>query len=79
MTKQSEAMAYSISRMPSTYCAVYSALSQVIKNYEKELKKTIKEEVIKYIELLKIYKQNIQKLSDKKAETIIQKQLIKKK
>lgn len=38
VTKQSEAMAYSISRMPSTYCAVYSALSQVIKNYEKELK-----------------------------------------
>lgn len=38
VTKQSEATAYSISRMPSTYCAVYSALSQVIKNYDKELK-----------------------------------------
>ena len=38
VTKQSEAMAYSISRMPSTYCAVYSALSQAIKNHDGEIK-----------------------------------------
>lgn len=38
VTQQSEAMAYSISRMPSTYCAVYSALSQAIKNHNGEIK-----------------------------------------
>lgn len=38
VTQQSEAMAYSISRMPSTYCAVYSALSQAIKNHDEEIK-----------------------------------------
>ena len=37
VTQQSEAMAYSISRMPSTYCAVYSALSQTIKNHDGEI------------------------------------------
>lgn len=38
VTKQSEAVAYSISRMPSTYCAVYSALSKVLKNHDKQIK-----------------------------------------
>lgn len=38
VTKQLEAVAYSISRMPATYCAVYSALSKVFKNYSKEIK-----------------------------------------
>ena len=38
VTKQSEAIAYVISRMPSTYCAVYSALSQSLKKYKNEIK-----------------------------------------
>ena len=38
VTKQSEAMAYAISRMPATYCAVYSVLFQCLKNYEQEIK-----------------------------------------
>lgn len=38
VTKQSEAVAYAISRMPATYCAVYSALSNVLKNYDKQIK-----------------------------------------
>lgn len=38
VTKQSEAIAYAISRMPSTYCAVYSALAQSLRNYDKEIK-----------------------------------------
>lgn len=38
VTEQSEALAYSISRMPSTYCAVYTALSEVIKNCNIDLK-----------------------------------------
>lgn len=38
VTKQSEAMAYAISRMPATYCAVYSVLSQCLKNYNQEIK-----------------------------------------
>lgn len=37
LTKQQEALSYSISRMPSTYCAVYSALSNVLKNYNGEI------------------------------------------
>lgn len=41
VTKQSEAVAYAISRMPSTYCAVYSALVQSLKNYDKEIKKVL--------------------------------------
>ena len=32
VTRQSEAIAYAISRMPATYCAVYSALSKILKN-----------------------------------------------
>ena len=32
VTKQTEAIAYAISRMPATYCAVYSALSKILKN-----------------------------------------------
>jgi len=38
VTKQSEAVAYAISRMPATYCAVYSAFSNVLKNYNKQIK-----------------------------------------
>lgn len=41
VTKQSEALAYSISRMPSTYCAVYSAMMQTIKNHDKPIKSVI--------------------------------------
>ena len=37
VTEEAEALAYAISRMPSTYSAVYSALTQTIKNYDKEL------------------------------------------
>ena len=37
VTKQSEAIAYAISRMPATYCAVYSALSQCLKIYDQEI------------------------------------------
>jgi len=37
LTKKSEAAAYAISRMPSTYCAIYSALSQTLKSYNKEI------------------------------------------
>ena len=32
ITSNSEAIAYAISRMPATYCAVYAALSQTLKN-----------------------------------------------
>lgn len=38
VTKQSETIAYAISRMPATYCAVYSAFSNVLKNYNKQIK-----------------------------------------
>lgn len=38
VTKQAEAIAYAISRMPATYCAVYTALSQTIKNYNQDIK-----------------------------------------
>jgi len=38
VTKQTEAIAYAIARMPATYCAVYSVLSTVLKNYNKEIK-----------------------------------------
>lgn len=38
VTKQSEAVAYSISRMPATYCAVYSVFSKIFRNYNKEIK-----------------------------------------
>lgn len=37
VTKQSEAIAYAISRMPATYCAVYSALSQSLKSYKQDI------------------------------------------
>lgn len=36
VTKHSEALAYAISRMPATYCAVYTALSRVLKNQKIE-------------------------------------------
>ena len=38
ITSNSEAIAYAISRMPATYCAVYSALSQTLKKYKNEIK-----------------------------------------
>jgi len=38
VTKNSEAIAYAISRMPATYCAVYSALSQSLKHYPQDIK-----------------------------------------
>lgn len=38
VTKQSEAIAYAISRMPATYCAVYSALMQCLKNSNLDIK-----------------------------------------
>ena len=34
VTKKSEAIAYAIARMPATYCAVYTALSQTLKKYK---------------------------------------------
>ena len=37
VTKKTEAIAYAISRMPSTYCAVYSVFSKVFVNYNKEI------------------------------------------
>lgn len=37
VTKQTEAVAYAISRMPATYCAVYSVLSRVFANYNNEI------------------------------------------
>ena len=41
VTKQSEAIAYAISRMPSTYCAVYTALSHTLKNYNQDIKSVL--------------------------------------
>lgn len=41
VTKQSEAIAYAISRMPATYCAVYTALSHTLKNYNNEIKSVL--------------------------------------
>jgi len=38
VTKQSEAIAYAISRMPATYCAVHTALSHTLKNYNLDIK-----------------------------------------
>ena len=38
VTKQTEAIAYAISRMPATYCAVYTALSHTFKNYDQDIK-----------------------------------------
>ena len=36
--KESEAIAYAISRMPATYCAVYSVLAQSLKKYDQDIK-----------------------------------------
>lgn len=41
VTKQSEAIAYAISRMPATYCAVYSALTRCLKNYNQDIKSVL--------------------------------------
>lgn len=41
VTEQTEAVAYAISRMPSTFCAVSSVLSAVLKKYNKEIKSVI--------------------------------------
>lgn len=37
VTQEEEAIAYAISRMPATYCSVYSVLTQVLKNYNKKI------------------------------------------
>lgn len=37
VTKNKEAIAYAISRMPATYVAVYSALSHTLENYKSEI------------------------------------------
>ncbi len=41
VTKNSEAVAYAISRMPATYAVVYSVLEHTLKNYEKQIKTVI--------------------------------------
>lgn len=41
VTKSSEALAYAISRMPATYCAVHLALSQSLKRYDKNIKSVL--------------------------------------
>lgn len=41
LTKSAEALSYAISRMPSTYCAVYSALKHSLENYESEIKTSL--------------------------------------
>ena len=41
VTKESEAVAYAISRMPATYCAVYTALKYSLKNYKKDIKSVL--------------------------------------
>ena len=38
VTRKTEAIAYAISRMPATYCAVYSALSKCLKKYKQDIK-----------------------------------------
>ena len=37
VTKQTEAIAYAISRMPATYCAVYTSLSHSLRKYAQEI------------------------------------------
>ena len=37
VNKQEEALSYAISRMPSTYCAIYSALDHTLKNYNDKI------------------------------------------
>lgn len=37
VTKQTEAVAYAVSRMPATYCAVYTALFHTFKNYNQNI------------------------------------------
>ena len=41
VTELSEAIAYAISRMPSTYCAVYSVISQSLNKYDKDIKSVL--------------------------------------
>jgi len=41
VTKNMEAVAYAISRMPSTYCAVNSVLSSVMKNYYRKIENVL--------------------------------------
>ena len=38
VTQKSEAIAYAMSRMPATYCAVYTVLNQCLKNYKQQIK-----------------------------------------
>ena len=37
INKQEEALSYAISRMPSTYCAIYSALDHTLENYNEKI------------------------------------------
>lgn len=37
VNKQEEALSYAISRMPSTYCAIYSALDHTLENYNEKI------------------------------------------
>ena len=37
VNKQEEALSYAISRMPSTYCAIYSALDHILKNCNEKI------------------------------------------
>lgn len=41
VTKNSEATAYAISRMPATYCAVYTVLAHTLKDYKQEIKNVL--------------------------------------
>ena len=41
VTRNNEALAYAISRMPSTYCAVTSVLTSVMRNYDRKIESVI--------------------------------------
>lgn len=38
VNRQEQALSYAISRMPSTYCAIYSALNHTLANYSEQIK-----------------------------------------
>lgn len=41
VTQDNEALAYAISRMPSTYCAIYSVLLNVLKSYNRRINRVL--------------------------------------
>lgn len=41
VTQNNEALAYAISRMPSTYCAVSSVISSVMRNYDRKIENVL--------------------------------------